>query len=87
MAEAGFMEETGRDNMFRTRLLSGIVLVILALILLITGGNVLSASLLVISIIGLHELYRALGIEDQKVSPLAASWVSRLYFLLWYCIF
>lgn len=41
MAEAGFMEETGRDNMFRTRLLSGIVLVILALILLITGGNVL----------------------------------------------
>lgn len=72
MAAAGFTEETGRDNMFRTRLLSGIVLVILALILLITGGNVLAASLLVISIIGLHELYRALGIEDQKFSPLAA---------------
>ncbi|MFR8549127.1 MAG: phosphatidate cytidylyltransferase [Lachnospiraceae bacterium] len=58
--------------MFRTRLLSGIVLVALALVLLITGGPVLAASLLAISIIGLNELYRALGIEDGKFSPLAA---------------
>ncbi len=58
--------------MFRTRLISGIVLVIVALAVIIAGGPVLAATLLAISVIGLHELYQALGIEDKSVSPLAA---------------
>lgn len=58
--------------MFRTRLISGIVLVIIALAVIITGGPLLAAVLLAISIIGLEELYRALGIEDGRFSPLAA---------------
>jgi phosphatidate cytidylyltransferase len=60
--------------MFRTRLISGIVLVLIALAVIITGGPVLAATLLVISLIGLEELYRALGVEDGKgkFSPLAA---------------
>ena len=58
--------------MFRTRLISGIVLVALALVLLITGGPVLAAALLAISIIGMEELYRAVGVEDGGFSPLAA---------------
>ena len=41
--------------MFKTRLLSGILLVIIALITLITGGNLLFAVLLAISLIGLTE--------------------------------
>lgn len=49
--------------MFRTRLISGIVLVALALLLIITGGKVLLASTFVLSIIGSFELYRALGME------------------------
>lgn len=49
--------------MFRTRLLSGIVLVIIALVLVITGGNILLAGLFAISMVGLSELYRVFHIE------------------------
>ena len=51
--------------MFRTRLLSGIVLVIVALALIITGGNVLLTGLYVVSLIGLFELYRVIHIEKS----------------------
>lgn len=54
--------------MFKTRLLSGIVLVALALVLIITGGNVLLVSTLILSLIGLFEFYRAPGFER---TPLA----------------
>lgn len=57
--------------MFRTRLISGIVLVIIALAVIITGGPLLAAVLLAVSLTGMFELYRALGIEDQKPSFLA----------------
>lgn len=51
--------------MFKTRLLSGIILVVLALILIITGGNVLLGTLFVISLVGLSELYRTVQIEKS----------------------
>ncbi len=51
--------------MFKTRLLSGIVLVIAALVLIITGGDVLLVSLLVISWIGMYELYRIFHVERE----------------------
>ena len=51
--------------MFRTRLLSGIVLVIVALALIITGGNVLLTGLYIVSLIGLFELYRVIHIEKS----------------------
>ena len=44
--------------MFKTRLLSGIVLVILALVFIITGNDLLLAVTGIISLIGLYELYR-----------------------------
>ena len=73
--------------MFRTRLISGIVLVLIALVVIISGGPVLAATLFIISVIGLNELYRALGIEDGKFSPLAA--VGYLgcaaYYIMVYC--
>lgn len=49
--------------MFKTRLLSGIVLVAVALALIITGENVLLAGLTIISLIGIFELYRVFHIE------------------------
>ena len=49
--------------MFRTRLLSGIVLVAAALVLIITGKTVLLAGLFVISVIGMYELYRIFHME------------------------
>lgn len=57
--------EEKRDRMFKIRLLSGVILVILALVLIIMGGNVLLASLLLISLIGMFELYRVFQIEKS----------------------
>lgn len=51
--------------MFKTRLLSGIVLVLLALLLIVTGGELLFAASLVISFVGMYELYRVFQIEKE----------------------
>lgn len=51
--------------MFKTRLLSGIVLVAIALVLIITGGDLLLISALLISYIGMFELYRIFQIEKN----------------------
>lgn len=51
--------------MFKTRLLSGIVLVIAALALIITGGDVLLTGTLIISYIGMFELYRVFKVEKS----------------------
>ena len=53
--------------MFVTRLLSGIVLVALLLLTIIPGGYILFFPLLGISVIGLFELYRAMGIHKEQV--------------------
>ena len=49
--------------MFRTRLLSGIVLMIIAITFIVAGGYPLFGLITVISVIGLYELYRAVGME------------------------
>ena len=49
--------------MFTTRLVSGIILVILALVLVTTGGGVLFAAVAAISLIGMFELYRVMKLE------------------------
>ena len=51
--------------MFKTRLLSGIVLVIAALVLIIAGGDILLSGLLAVSVIGLFELYRVFQMEKS----------------------
>lgn len=51
--------------MFKTRLLSGIVLVILALLFIITGGYLLWAVTAVISLIGMFELYQIFHVEKN----------------------
>ena len=53
--------------MFKTRLLSGMLLVIIALATIITGGDVLFATLLMISFIGMTELYRVLEISGKTL--------------------
>ena len=53
--------------MFKTRLLSGILLVIIALATIITGGDVLFGTILMISFIGMTELYRVLGISGKAL--------------------
>ena len=65
--------------MFKTRLLSGIVLVILALIVIISGGYVTLLSLLGISLVGMYELYRVFKLEK---TPLA--YISYVMAVLFY---
>ena len=57
--------------MFKTRLLSGIVLVIIALVTIISGGYLLWGTLFLVSLIGLTELYRAAGVQEKGFSLLA----------------
>jgi phosphatidate cytidylyltransferase len=73
--------------MFRTRLLSGIVLVILAIVFVIAGGDLLLAVTGIISLIGMYELYRVFGIE--KSAPGVIAYIAaivyyfNLKFLFW----
>ena len=48
--------------MFRTRLISGIFLVVIALAVIIAGGPVLGCALLFCAVVGMQELYRAAGV-------------------------
>ena len=56
--------------MFRTRLISGIVLVAAALATIIAGGPVLVFTLLAVSLIGLFEFYRVMKIEEGSIGLL-----------------
>lgn len=70
--------------MFKTRLLSGILLVIIALVTVITGGKCLFLVLLAISLIGMTELYKVFGIEKKIPGIIgylaAAGYYGLLYF-------
>lgn len=57
-------------KMFRTRLLSGIVLVAVALLTIITGNWVLYFTVVVLSLIGVFELFRAIGVHQGKAGLL-----------------
>lgn len=73
--------------MFKTRLLSGIILVLIAVLSIAAGGPVLFAVLLGISLIGVFELYRAMGVHQKGFGPLEIAGYSGtvLYYLtlLW----
>ncbi len=51
--------------MFKTRLISGIVLVAIALLVIITGGYVLLGTMMAVSLIGMFELYRVFDIQKS----------------------
>ena len=73
--------------MFKTRLVSGIILVRIAVLAIAGGGPVLFAVLLGISLIGVFELYRAMGVHQKGFGPLEIAGYSGtvLYYLtlLW----
>lgn len=69
--------------MFKTRLLSGILLVIIALITVIAGGNVLFFVLLAVSLLGMTELYKVFGIE-KKPPGIAGYLAAIVYYGLLY---
>lgn len=69
--------------MFTKRLVSGIMLVILAAFLVNRGGNILFAATGMISLIGLFELYRVLKIEKTPLGVIGYLAVVFYYGLLW----
>ena len=56
--------------MFKTRRISGILLVIAALLTIISGGYVLFFTLVCISLIGMQELYKAMGVHGESTGLL-----------------
>ena len=69
--------------MFKTRLISGVFLVILAAFALIQGGMFLFLLSMIVSLIGLHELYRVLKFEKELPGLLGYLAVLAYYFILW----
>lgn len=70
--------------MFTTRLISGIVLVILAFILLMKGGTILFFASLAIALVGLFELYRVMKIEKELPGFIGYLAGLSYYGLLWF---
>ncbi len=66
--------------MFKTRLLSGIVLVIVALAFIITGNDILLAGVGIISLIGLYEIYRVFQME-KSIAGIMGYLASVLFYL------
>ncbi len=69
--------------MFATRLISGIFLVIAAAFLLVKGGALLFAVSVILSLIGLFELYRVMKIETKLPGMVGYAAVAAYYAILW----
>ena len=69
--------------MFKTRLMSGIVLVLLAFITIAAGGYVLFGTLLIVSLIGAVELLKAMKVQEGSWNSLTAASLAgiTLYYL------
>lgn len=69
--------------MFRTRLFSGVILILLALITVISGGNILFFTTIFISTTGLIELYKVVKAE-KSILGAAGYLAAFVYFALLY---
>lgn len=70
--------------MFTTRLISGIILVLLSIVFVGQGGVLLFGVTALVSIIGLFELYRVLGIEKKSLAVVGYVTAFSYYGLLWF---
>jgi len=67
--------------MFKTRLISGVLLVLFALIVIITGGKVLLITTFALSMVGAFEIYRAFGMEKEIITAIGYVAIAIYYFL------
>ena len=70
--------------MFTTRLISGIILVLLSIVIVGQGGALLFGVTALISVIGLFELYRVLGIEKRSLAVIGYATACSYYGILWF---
>lgn len=68
--------------MFKARLVSGVILLTLAIYIILLGGKLLWATSLILSLVGLFELYRALGLERGAASYIGYICTIAYYFLV-----
>lgn len=69
--------------MFKTRLLSGIILVIILIVTVGCGGRVLACAVEIVSLIGLWELYKVVRVENKILGDVG--WIAVfLYYILLY---
>lgn len=66
--------------MFRTRLVSGVILLAITIAIVVLGGNILFAALFIISVIGMMELYRIEKIN--KAFPGILGYIAGIAFYL-----
>lgn len=70
--------------MFTTRLISGIILVAIAIVVVGRGGALLFAVTAAISLVGLFELYRALDIHKKPLAYIGYATAASYYGILWF---
>ena len=70
--------------MFGKRLISGIILVILAILIVGRGGVLLYVTAGMISLVGLFELYRVMKIEKNPLGVVGYLTAAAYYGLVWY---
>ncbi len=70
--------------MFATRLISGIILVLISVVVISAGGSILFAVTGMISIVGLYELYRVMKIERSLLGLIGYAACISYYGLLWF---
>jgi phosphatidate cytidylyltransferase len=68
--------------MFWTRLISGIVLIAAALVSICLGGFVLMAVLLLLSLVGMREYYKAVGLTKDKITSM--EWIAYIGAVIYY---
>jgi phosphatidate cytidylyltransferase len=70
--------------MFRTRLVSGIIIMAITVAILVLGGNILFACLFIISLIGMMELYRIVKVHKTFPGILGYAACITFYLLLYF---
>lgn len=69
--------------MFATRLISGIILVVIAIFVVGSGGSILFFATGILSLIGLFELYRVMKIEKNILGIVGYLTAVSYYWMLW----
>lgn len=80
-------KKTEKQNKFKTfmpRLISGIFLILALLIVLFLGGNVLFFASVIVSLIGLVEIFRVFKLANTRLGYLGYVFAIFYYFLVYY---
>ena len=73
-----------KSRKFQTRLISGIALVLLAVLVIMRGGALLFFVMMAVSMVGLFELYRVVNMEKEPIGLIGYAGGAAYYALLWF---